>query len=51
MTRFLSYLGNHFFSLMYLLFRFLILFNNRFENCTRLRVQLIVSIFDLGFLS
>jgi hypothetical protein len=51
MIRLLSYLGNHFFDLVHLLFRSLILFNNRFKNYTRPRVRPNVPIFDLGFLS
>jgi hypothetical protein len=51
MIRFLSYLGSHSFGLMYLPFHFLIPFNNGFENCTRLRVRLIVSVFNSGLLS
>jgi hypothetical protein len=51
MVRPLSHLGNHFFDLIYLLFRSLISFNNRFKNYTRPRVRSNVPIFDLGFLS
>jgi hypothetical protein len=51
MIRSLSYLDNHFFGLMYLFFRSLILFNSRFRNYTRLRVRLNVFVFDLRFLS
>jgi hypothetical protein len=51
MIRFLSYLNNHFFDLMHLLFRFLISFNSGFGNYTRLRILPIVFVFDLGLLS
>jgi hypothetical protein len=51
MIRFLSYLGNYFFGLMYLLFRSLIFSDSGLKNYTRLRVRLIVFIFDLGLLS
>jgi hypothetical protein len=51
MARFLSYLGNHFFDLIHLLFRSLILSNNIFRNYTRPRVRPIVFIFDSGLLS
>jgi hypothetical protein len=36
---------------MYLFFRFLIFSGNGFRNYTRLRVQPIVFVFDLGLLS
>jgi hypothetical protein len=51
MARFLSHLDNHFFGLIYLLFRSLIPFNNKFKNYTRLRVRFIVFVFDSEFLS
>jgi hypothetical protein len=51
MVRFLFYFGDHFFDLVYLLFRSLIPSDNGFRNCTRLRVRFNVSVFDLGFLS
>jgi hypothetical protein len=51
MIRPLSYLGNHFFDLIYLFFRSLIFSNNGFENYTRLRIWPNVFVFDLGFLS
>jgi hypothetical protein len=51
MARLLSHLGNHFFGLMYLLFRSLIFFDSGFKNYTRLRIRPNVSIFDLGLLS
>jgi hypothetical protein len=51
MVRFLFYLGNHSFDLMYLLFYFPISFGSGFKSYTRLRVQPIVSIFDSGLLS
>jgi hypothetical protein len=51
MVRFLSHLGNYFFDLMHLLFRFLIFFDNGSGNYTRLRVQPIVFVFDSGLLS
>jgi hypothetical protein len=51
MTQPLSYFGNHFFYLVYLLFRFLIFFNNGFGNYTRPKIRPIVLIFDLGLLS
>jgi hypothetical protein len=51
MARLLSYLGDYFFNLIYLLFHSLIPFNNEFGNYTRLKVRFIVLIFDLGLLS
>jgi hypothetical protein len=51
MIRLLSHFDNYSFGLIYLLFRFLIFSNNGFKNYTRLRVQPIVSVFDLGLLS
>jgi hypothetical protein len=51
MTRFLFYLDNYFFDLMYLLFRSLIFFNSEFKNYTRLKIQPIVSVFGSGLLS
>jgi hypothetical protein len=51
MTLLLFHLDSRFFDLVYLLFRSLILFNNKFKNYTRLRVQPIVPVFDSGLLS
>jgi hypothetical protein len=51
MARSLSYLGNYFFDLIHLFFRFLISSGSGFGNYTRLKVQPIASIFDLGLLS
>jgi hypothetical protein len=51
MIRPLSHLGGHFFGLMYLLFRFLILSDSGSGNYMRLKVRPNVLVFDLGFLS
>jgi hypothetical protein len=51
MVRFLFYLGNYFFDLIYLFFRFLIFSDSRFRNYTRLKVQFIVPVFGSGLLS
>jgi hypothetical protein len=51
MTLLLFYLDNRFFGLAHLLFYFLIFFNNRFENYTKLKIRLIILIFDSGLLS
>jgi hypothetical protein len=51
MTRFLSYLGNHSFGLVYLLFRFPILSNSESKNNIKPKIRPIVLAFDLGFLS
>jgi hypothetical protein len=51
MVRPLSYLDNHFFDLIYLLFHSLILFNNGFKNYTKPKIRPIVPIFDSELLS